>query len=49
MGKNDAPLSAKKGFIKSELIDMFKSLKIIIYKIKRKWAFMWLVVIFKDQ
>jgi len=49
MVKNDAPLSVKRGFIKSELIDMLKSLKINNYKIKRKWAFRWLVVIPKDQ
>ena len=49
MVKNDAPLSVKKGFLKSELIDMLKRLKIINYKIKRKWAFRWLVVISKDQ
>ncbi|MCH7973132.1 MAG: hypothetical protein IH949_04475 [Bacteroidetes bacterium] len=49
MVKNDAPLSVKKGFVKSELIDMFKNLKITNYKIKRKWAFRWLVVISKDQ
>jgi len=49
MVKNDAPLSVKRGFIKSELIDMLKSLNIINYKIKRKWAFRWLVVIPKDQ
>ena len=36
MLKNYTSLSFKKGFIKSELIDMFKSLKIINYKIKRK-------------
>ncbi len=40
---------AKKGFLKSELIDMFKSLKIISYKIMCNWAFRWLVVISKDQ
>lgn len=49
MVKNDASLSVKKGFLKSELIDMFKSIKIINYKIKRKWAFRWLVVISKGQ
>lgn len=49
MVKNDAPLSVKRGFIKSELIDILKSLKINNFKIKRKWAFRWLVVIPKDQ
>lgn len=45
MVKNDAPLSVKKGFIKSELISILKSLNITDFKLKRKWAFRWLVVI----
>lgn len=45
MVKNDAPLSVKRGFIKSELINMLEELKITNYKIKRKWAFRWLIVI----
>jgi len=49
MVKNDAPLSVKKGFLKSELIDMLESINITNYKIKRKWAFRWLVVISKDE
>jgi 2-polyprenyl-3-methyl-5-hydroxy-6-metoxy-1,4-benzoquinol methylase len=49
MVKNDAPLSVKKAFIKSDLINILKSLNITNYKIKRKWAFRWLVVIPKDQ
>jgi ubiquinone/menaquinone biosynthesis C-methylase UbiE len=49
MVKNDAPLSVKKGFLISELINMLENLNITNYKIKRKWAFRWLVVIPKDQ
>jgi len=45
MVKNDAPLSVKRGFIKSELINLLEELKITNYKIKRKWAFRWLIVI----
>ncbi len=43
--KNDAPLSVKRGFIKSELVNLLEELKITNYKIKRKWAFRWLIVI----
>ena len=48
MVKNDAPLSVKRGFIKSELINLLEELKITNYKIKRKWAFRWLIVIPKN-
>jgi hypothetical protein len=47
--KNDAPLSVKKGFIKSELINLLEELRITNYKIKRTWAFRWLIVIQKNQ
>jgi hypothetical protein len=43
--KNDAPLSVKKGFIKTELINLLNDLKIRNYIIKRKWAFRWLIII----
>ena len=49
MVKNDAPLSVKKGFIKSEIISLLEDLGITNYKIKRKWAFRWLIVIPKNQ
>jgi len=49
MVKNDAPLSVKKGFIKSELIKLLEDLNISNYIIKRKWAFRWLIVIKKNQ
>ncbi|MGB5893422.1 MAG: methyltransferase domain-containing protein [Ignavibacteriaceae bacterium] len=48
MVKNDAPLSVKRGFVKSELINLLEELKITNYKIKRKWAFRWLIVIPKN-
>ena len=48
MVKNDAPLSVKRGFIKSELINLLEELKITNYIIKRKWAFRWLIVIPKN-
>lgn len=45
--KNDAPLSVKKGFIKKELKDILGTLPAAGYSIKRKWAFRWLIVVFK--
>jgi ubiquinone/menaquinone biosynthesis C-methylase UbiE len=45
--KNDAPLSVKKGFIKKELKDILRALPAAGYSIKRKWAFRWLVLVFK--
>jgi len=49
--KNDAPLSVKKGFIKSEIIKLLNDLEIKNYIIKRKWAFRWLIIIpiLKDE
>ena len=46
---NDAPLSVKRGFLKPELLNILEDLGIHNYKIKRKWAFRWLVVIPKQQ
>jgi len=43
--KNDAPLSVKRGFIKSELVELLDGLQIKNYIIKRKWAFRWLIII----
>jgi ubiquinone/menaquinone biosynthesis C-methylase UbiE len=45
--KNDAPLSVKKGFKKKELQQILMNLQATEYLIKRKWAFRWLIVIFK--
>ena len=47
MVKNDAPLSVKRGFSKSEMISIIKSFKVSFFKLKRKWAFRWLLIIFK--
>ncbi len=46
MVKNDAPVSVKRGFIKSELLEILRSAKIFKFEIKRKWAFRWLIVIY---
>lgn len=45
MVKNDAPLSVKRGFKKSELVKILDELN-YTYVIKRKWAFRFLVVVF---
>lgn len=47
MVKNDAPISVKRGFNKSELIKLFDELGSSKFVIKRKWAFRWMVVIIK--
>lgn len=46
MVKNDAPLSVKRGFIKKDIKNILKSLKIKNFEIKRKWAFRWLIIIY---
>ena len=46
MFKNDGPLSVRRGFIKSDWIEILKSLGISGYKLKRKWAFRWMLVIY---
>ncbi|MEO8400064.1 MAG: methyltransferase domain-containing protein [Ignavibacteriaceae bacterium] len=48
MVKNDAPLSVMRGFKKKELKRMLFDLKINNFEIKRKWAFRWLVIIYKN-
>lgn len=45
--KNDGPLSVKKSFIKKDWIEILSSVSPDNYKIKRKWAFRWLIVIYK--
>lgn len=47
MVKNDAPLSVKRGFTKSELIELLQKAEIKNFSIHRKWAFRWLLVIKK--
>jgi len=46
MVKNDAPLSVKRGFTKTELKTILDSLG-YDYIIKRKWAFRWSLLIYK--
>jgi len=46
MVKNDGPLSVKKGFSKSELNNILNKCGFHEYKIYRKWAFRWLVIIY---
>ena len=41
--KSDAPISVRKGFVKSELTDLLKEMDFSNYKIGRKWAFRWLI------
>jgi ubiquinone/menaquinone biosynthesis C-methylase UbiE len=43
--KSDAPVSVRKGFIKSELIYLLKELHFSKYEIERKWAFRWVVTV----
>jgi ubiquinone/menaquinone biosynthesis C-methylase UbiE len=47
MVKNDGPLSVKRGFTKSELINLLSVAGIKNLVIKWKWAFRWMVVIRK--
>lgn len=47
MVKNDGPLSVKRGFTKSELINLLSVAGIKNFVIKWKWAFRWMVVIRK--
>ena len=43
--KSDAPVSVRKGFIKSELIDLLKEVHFPNCEIEKKWAFRWIVTI----
>ena len=45
--KNDGPLSVKRGFIEKDWTDILNSISPGNYEIKRKWAFRWLIVIYK--
>jgi hypothetical protein len=45
--KNDAPLSVKRGFVRSDLITILNKLNISGYKIFWRWAFRWLIIIYK--
>lgn len=48
MVKNDAPLSVRRGFTKKELRNILDSLN-CKYLIKRKWAFRWCVVVYRND
>ena len=48
MVRNDAPLSVRRGFTKKEFREILDSLN-CKYRIKRKWAFRWCVVIYKSS
>ena len=41
--RSDAPISVRKGFIKSELTDLLKEMNFANYEIGRKWAFRWVI------
>ena len=45
--KNDGLLSVKRGFIKKDWTEILNDISPGSYKIKRKWAFRWLIVIYK--
>jgi SAM-dependent methyltransferase len=48
MFKNDGPLSVKRGFVRSDLLNILSELRIKKYYLKRKWAFRWMLVIYPD-
>ena len=45
--KNDGPLSVRRGFIKKDWTDILNKIVATRYEIKRRWAFRWLIVIYK--
>ena len=49
MVKNDAPVSVMRGFIKREILKMFGKSGFEKYKIKRMWAFRWLIIIYMND
>jgi len=49
MVKNDGPLSVKRAFVKRELLKIINDLNIEQFRIKRKWAFRWLIIIYKNK
>jgi hypothetical protein len=42
--KSDAPISVRKGFLKSEIIELLKDVQFSKYEISRMWAFRWLII-----
>ena len=49
MVKNDAPISVCRGFIKKEILTILDSSKTTSFKIKRMWAFRWLIIIYLND
>jgi len=47
MVKNDAPISVKRSFIKSDITNLLRNAGVSNFIIKRKWAFRWMIVIKK--
>lgn len=47
MVKNDGPLSVKRGFIKSELMNLLTEAGIKHFHLKWKWAFRWMITVKK--
>jgi ubiquinone/menaquinone biosynthesis C-methylase UbiE len=45
--KNDGPLSVRRSFIKKDWADILNKIAVTSYEIKRRWAFRWLIVIYK--
>ncbi len=43
--KNDAPLSVRRGFSRSELKSLLEAAGITNYSIRWRWAFRWLVIV----
>jgi 2-polyprenyl-3-methyl-5-hydroxy-6-metoxy-1,4-benzoquinol methylase len=46
MFKNDGPLSVRRGFVKTDWLKILNGLGIKKYRLKRKWAFRWMLVIY---
>jgi SAM-dependent methyltransferase len=45
--KNDGPLSVRRGFIKKDWTVILNKVIATRYEIKRRWAFRWLIVVYK--
>jgi 2-polyprenyl-3-methyl-5-hydroxy-6-metoxy-1,4-benzoquinol methylase len=46
--KNDAPLSVKRSFVKSEWLSLLQQAGISTFSVHWKWAFRWLIVVGRD-
>lgn len=49
MVKNDAPLSVKRAFKREELKEILKAAGIQKYRLKWKWAFRWILIIYIEK